>query len=107
MFPSKGTTASSLAFKGKLANGGARVILSLLPLESEAEQGLKFQVYTKRLAEYRGMSTDRVEALLPKSREKWTYWGAVNDPDIDYWIGYQGFFKTPEEVATFAKGLSE
>ena len=107
VFPSKGTTASSLAFKGKLANGGARVILSLLPLESGAEQGLKFQVYTKRLAEYRGMSTARVESLLPKSREKWTYWGAVNDPDIDYWIGYQGFFKTPEEVATFAKGLSE
>ena len=107
VFPSKGTTASSLAFKGKLMSGGARVILSLLPFESEAKQGLKFQVYTKRLAEYRGMSTDRVEALLPESREKWTYWAAVNDPDIDYWIGYQGFFKTLEEVTTFAKGLSE
>jgi hypothetical protein len=106
VFPSKTTTASSLAFKGKLANGGARVIFSLLPFDSEAKQGLKFQVYTKRLAEYRGISTDRVESLLPESREKWTYWAAVNDPDIDDWIGYQGFFKTPEEVAVFAKGLS-
>jgi hypothetical protein len=52
------------------------------------------------------MSTDRVGSLLPESREKWTYWAAVNDPDIDNWIGYQGFFKTPEEVTTFAKGLS-
>jgi hypothetical protein len=107
VFPSKSTTASSLAFRGKFTNGGARVILSLLPFESEAKQGLKFQVYTKRLAEYRGISTDRVESLLPESREKWTYWAAVNDPEIDYWIGYQGFFKTLEEVTTFAKGLSE
>ena len=107
VFPSKSTTASSLAFRGKFTNGGARVILSLLPFESEAKQGLKFQVYTKRLAEYRGISTDRVESLLPESRDKWTYWAAVNDPEVDYWIGYQGFFKTPEEVATFAKGLSE
>lgn len=107
VFSSKSTTASSLAFRGKVMNGGARVILSLLPFESEAKQGLKFQVYTKRLAEYRGISTDRVESLLPESREKWTYWAAVNDPEIDYWIGYQGFFKTPQEVTTFAKGLSE
>ena len=106
VFPSKGTTASSLAFKGKIGNGGARVIFSLLPFESEAKQGLKFQVYTKRLAEYRGISTERVESLLPASHEKWTFWAAVNDPEIDYWVGFQGFFKTPEEVTTFATGLS-
>jgi len=47
-----------------------------------------------------------VESLLPTSHETWTYWVAVNDPDIDYWLGFQGFFKTPEEVAIFAKGLS-
>ena len=106
VFPSKGTTASSLAFRGKIGDGGARVILSLLPFESEANQGLKFQVYTKRLAEYCGISAGRVETLLPESHEEWTYWAAVNDPEIDYWLGFQGFFKTPEEVATFAKGLS-
>jgi|TARA_Y100000310_G_C20582662_1_gene763791 hypothetical protein len=106
VFPSKGTTGGSLAFKGKIGNGGARVILSLLPFESEAKQGLKFQVYTKRLAEYFGITTERVEDLLPASHEAWTYWAAVNAPDIDYWIGFQGFFKTPEEVTTFVKGLS-
>jgi len=106
IFPSKGTTASSLAFKGKIGNGGARVILSLLPFESEAKQGLKFQVYNRRLAEYCGISTEHVEALLPASHEEWTYWAAVNDPDKDYWVGFQGFFKTPEEVETFAKSLS-
>ena len=30
----------------------------------------------------------------------------VNDPDIDLWIGFQGFFKTVEEVAKFADGIS-
>ena len=106
VFPSKGTTASSLAFRGKIGDGGARVILSLLPFESEVKKGLKFQVYTKRLAEYCDISTERVKSLLPASHEEWTYWAAVNDPEIDYWLGFQGFFKTPEEVATFAKGLS-
>ena len=106
VFPSKGTTASSLAFRGKIGNGGARVILSLLPFESEAKRGLKFQVYTKRLAEYCGITAQRVESLLPESHEEWTFWAAVNDPDIDSWLGFQGFFKTPEEVAIFAKGLS-
>jgi len=61
VFPSKGTTASSLAFSGKIGNGRARVILSLLTFESEAKQGLKFQVYTKRLAEYCGITTQRVK----------------------------------------------
>ena len=106
VFPSKGTTASSLAFKGKLVSGGARVIFSLLPFDSEAKHGLKFQVYTKRLAEYCGITTERVESLLPESHEEWTYWGAVNSTEIDYWNGFQGFFKTPEEVAVFANGLS-
>ena len=106
VFPSKATTASSLAFRGKIGDGGARVILSLLPFDSNANQGLKFQVYSKRLAEYICISTKRVESLLPASHETWTYWAAVNDPDIDYWIGFQGFFKTFEEVANFAEGIS-
>ena len=42
-----------------------------------------------------------------RSKQETLDWAAVNDPDIDYWIGYQGFFETLEEVATFAKGLSE
>ena len=62
VFPTKATTASSLAFRGKNGDGGARVILSLLPFDSDANQGLKFQVYSKRLAEYIGISTERVES---------------------------------------------
>ena len=106
VFPSKATTASSLAFRGKIGDGGARVILSLLPFDSDANQGLKFQVCSKRLAEYIGISTERVESLLPASHETWACWAAVNDPDIDYWIGFQGFFKTFEEEANFAEGIS-
>jgi len=106
VFTSKGTTASSLAFRGKINNGGARVILSLLPFESEPENGLKYQVYTRRLAEYCGITLEQVESLLPGSSEEWTYWAAVNEPDIDNWIGLQGFFKTSEEVTAFTEGLS-
>jgi hypothetical protein len=106
VFPLKATTASSLAFRGKIRDGGARVILSLLAFESNAKEGLKFQVYTKRLAEYCDIPTERVKSLLPAFHEEWTYWAAVNDPEIDDWRGFQGFFKTPEEVAIFTKGLS-
>ena len=106
VFTSKGTTASSLAFKGRIGEGGARVIFSLLPSDSDRQKGLAFQVYTKRLADFIGIPVGNVEDVLPASREAWTFWGAVNQPDIDNWVGFEGFFENHDEVAKFADGLA-
>ena len=63
IFPSKEPTISSLTFKGKIGDGRPRVIFSLIPSNSNADHGLSFQVYSKRLADYSNLSTSNIGSL--------------------------------------------
>ena len=106
IFPSKEPTISSLTFKGKIGDGRPRVIFSLIPSNSNADHGLSFQVYSKRLADYSNLSTSKVEELLPTNHSEWTFW-AYNRfaDDKDNWTGYEGFFKSNAEIDKFVNGL--
>ncbi len=89
LFDQVGTTRSSVAFKGTRQN----TILSFIPGESSVSNGLRFQVYSTRLAEYLGISEQEVTSLLPEHREPWQYTKG-STPD---WSGFAGFFKNLEQ----------
>lgn len=101
-FDRRGTTRSSIAFAGTIGES-QNTIFSIIPKESDPDDGLRFQVYITRLSEYFGIDEEQAIALLPTHREVWEYYkGATPE-----WSGYAGFFKILEEVERFLTGLSE
>ena len=97
----KGTTLTSIAF-GSLIDGGRKVVLSLIPGKSSAEEGLHFQVYKHRLAALTGLSVEEVDALLPARREYWIYYPSAG-PDGE---GYQGFVTSRDEIDRLAAAIA-
>lgn len=89
----KYTTRSSIGFAAS-HQGGRKNLISLLPGESSATDGLRYQLYASRFAAVAGLSADQVLELLPPGYKDWSYDNS-QDPD---WQGYQGFIATREEV---------
>ncbi|MBD2447371.1 DUF91 domain-containing protein [Nostoc sp. FACHB-152] len=90
------TTRSSLSLKK-----GNKTIFTLIPVESNAEKGLKFRIYTTRFAKSLGINQEQITNLLPLSRYAWeNYPGATPD-----WCGHEGFFKDLNELDIFIAGL--
>jgi len=79
------TTQSSLGFEA-ITEKGRKSIISLIPQESDPENGLRFQVYLSRFANFFDISEDRVSSLF-SSKEKWEYF--KNAPPE--WSGFKGF----------------
>lgn len=102
LFNRTGTTRSSIAFIG-IVGENQRTVLSLIPKESNSNDGLKFQVFTKRLSNYFGVEEQKVIALLPKNKEPWEYYRGA-PPDLS---GFAGYFKNSEEVNSFLIGLNK
>lgn len=96
----KAPTRTSLAFSGEY-NGMQAVMIGLIPTQSSAEQGLKFQIYLMRFTQRFGVSAADLIAALPETKHPWAY---VNSPDPQYG-GYEGFFRTPAEVERFCRLL--
>ncbi len=99
LFDQTGTTRSSIAFKGNRQN----TILSLIPVESSASDGLRFQVYSTRLADYLGMAEHDAVSLLPERREAWKY-TRESPPD---WSGYAGFIENSDAAHRFLVSLAK
>jgi hypothetical protein len=89
VFGQRGTTRSSVSFK--VTNN---TVLSLLPGESNQEQGLRFQVYALRLARFLNVSHEEIRRLLPLNHKEWTYWPTAPAE----WAGYAGYFTSIEEA---------
>ncbi len=101
-FDRTSTTRSSIAFLGNLGES-QNTIISIIPKESNPDDGLRFQVYITRLSKYFGIDEEKAIALLPTHKELWEYYkGATPE-----WSGYAGFFKNLEEVGRFFTGLNE
>ena len=98
-FDQMGTTRSSVAFKGNRQN----TILSFIPSESSASRGLRFQVYSTRLAEYLGVSEQEAVSLLPERKEDWRYYRDA-PPE---WSGYAGFVEDSGAARRFLGALTE
>jgi Endonuclease NucS len=96
------TTRSSLAFYGRFG-GSYKAVFSLLPLDSSESSGLRFILYLHRLAEFLGVSTDRIQAALPESHEPWKYYPAA-DQDAS---GFAGYFREQQDVESFLELFRE
>jgi hypothetical protein len=93
----KHTTRSSIGFTATL-DGSRKTIFGLVPKESSAEKGLRFQIYTSTFARAFKMTENQLTALLPERREVWTPWPGTT--------GVTGYFAATSEVDRFITGLN-
>lgn len=96
----KTTTRSSLSLYAN-SNGRRRSIFSLLPSDSNEEQGLQFTIYIHRFVKYFGTSIATAKSILPKPLEAWEYYPKADKE----WTGYTGYFQTSEDIQTFLLGV--
>lgn len=98
----KHTTRSSIGFAATL-NGSRKTVVSLIPQDSNATDGLRFQVYFHRLRTLLNLSEDEALEILPSRREPWIYYEGAG-PDYE---GFQGFFADQAEVDRFVSGVAK
>lgn len=97
----KHTTRSSIGFTS-VFNGSRKTVVSLIPQDSNATDGLRFQVYVLRLRTLLNLSEEALE-ILPSHREPWIYYESAG-PDYE---GFQGFFADQTEVDRFVSGVAK
>jgi hypothetical protein len=98
----KQRTRSSIRFVGSFG-GSQKVVISLIPGDSDTEEGLHFQVYKTKFAELAGIPSAEVESLMPERHEHWAFAGS-DDPD---WGGFQGFIKSRDEIDRLVGALGQ
>jgi hypothetical protein len=64
-----------------------RVVFSVVPGESSAEKGLRYQLYSKRLSECLGIDENTILSHLPPDRERYDAWQGAPE-DLRGWAGY-------------------
>ena len=111
-FDNVGRTRSSIAFRGDFRNIRRASIFNLIPLESDPEKGVRYQVYDLRFREYFNISVEQALSIYPVDREPWKY-GTPGDQKryeeediLDQWSGYTGYIKM-DEAEKFVQKLSE
>lgn len=97
----KHTTRSSVVFTS-VFNGSRKAVISFIPQESNASDGLRFQMYSLRLRTWLNLPEDADLAMLPPRREPWIYYETAG-PD---YAGLQGFFANRAEIEHFLEGLA-
>lgn len=100
LFDRTRTTLSSISFVSHL-NGSFSAIMNLIPQESSQSEGLKYQIYSKRLRECFNLDEETLHAILPKDAISWEYQPNADDN----WRGYEGFFTSAREIETLIKHL--
>ena len=80
-----------------------KAIFNLIPTESSPESGLKFRVYTSKWIDYFKTDLENVSAILPENKPQGR-WSGAEDPE---YAGYDGYFRTDEEVKRFVAGLQK
>lgn len=89
---------TACAFHAKLPDGLVKVVFGLVPEKSSSERGLRYQVYSKRLAQYASLSEQLIVERLPPHPEPYEYY--ANAPaDLTGWAGY---FKHKSEMEALA-----
>lgn len=90
------TTRSSIGFTASF-HGSRKTVVSLIPQESNATDGLRFQLYFLRLRTFFNLSEETALEILPSRREPWIYYESAG-PDYE---GFQGFFANFAEIDRF------
>lgn len=91
------TTRSSIGFSANL-DGSRKTVFSLVPRESSAERGLRFQIYTSTFASAFHLSEGELRNLLPVDAEVWTPWPGAS--------GLAGYFRDVSQIEKFINGFS-
>jgi hypothetical protein len=99
LFDYKYTTRSTLGFGG-IIGGKRRIIFSLVPAKSSADQGIWFHAYFDRLAEYLETDKNQLITIFPTSVKNTTRWEEPN-------AWGEGFVKNSGEIAQLMSGLRE
>jgi len=97
----KHTTRSSIGFAG-IFDGSRKNVISLLPGESSATEGLRYQIYFNRFRLLTGLSEEAGLGLMPSHHDRWIYYETAG-PDYE---GFHGFIKSREEIDRLVEGLS-
>ncbi len=98
----KHTTRTSIGFAG-LFEGSRKNVISLLPGQGSATEGLRYLLYKNRFATLTGLSEEALVAVMPALHDYWTYDDGAG-PD---WEGYQGFIVSREEIDRLSAALTE
>lgn len=93
----KHTTRSSIGFSANV-DGSRKTVFSLIPRESNAEKGLRFQIYSSIFAGAINLSEGELRNLLPSDAEAWAPWAGAS--------GLSGYFRDVSEIEKFIDGFS-
>jgi hypothetical protein len=97
-FDYRQTTLSTLVFVGVI-EGHRKTIFSLVPGESSADEGVRFQAYADRLAEYLGVNQKDVISFFSEAE------GVLVHTNGAAVVRITGFFKTSDQIARFLSEL--
>ena len=97
VFDRTSTTQSSIAFIGRMGDS-YNTIFSLVPGESNQEDGVCFQVFVERLSAYLRLDESDATPLLPDNRQEW---------ERAWARGYAGYFQDLEGAREFVRSLRE
>lgn len=111
-FEGMNRTQTSISFLGHFREKRRASIFNLIPVNSDSNKGLLWQVYDLRFLEYFDIENDEMLSILPHDREPWKY-GWPGDQKkwetkgvLDEWSGYQGYMKL-KDAKEFISRLSE
>jgi hypothetical protein len=96
----KHTTRSSIVFSGPF-EGSLKSVISILPQESSASQGLRYQLYFLRFRTLTKLSEEDGVAVMPAHHDHWIYHPTAG-PDYE---GFQGFITSREEIDRLTETL--
>lgn len=100
-FDGSRTTRSSFSFVADF-RGSKSAMFNLIPLESTSTEGLKYQVYSLRLAEHLGLDEAGITSLLPPGHVHWKY---VDDgPE---WSGFTGHLTSPDQLESLFNAVRQ
>jgi hypothetical protein len=77
-------------------------VFSLIPGESSAQRGLRFELYWEKLRQAFELEGIDPRSLLPKDIEPWD--GRSSNPSAS---GYTGYFRSEAEASRFADELAK
>ena len=100
----------NLGFRPLPSSGNHRPLLfDVNPRDSSVENGLKFRLVWPRLAKHFELGINRVEEVLPDRYEPLpsSDLGGATQDEIENWKGYQGYFRTTEEIDRFLSALTQ
>ena len=100
-------TKSGVSFRETFDSGRAQVVFKLMPPWSAKDKGLRFQLFAERLATAFTLGNSDISALLPTEHWNWTPWPDAPESKKSFWAGYEGYFKTHDEVDKFLSALNE